>query len=341
MANEIVEFEAGQIIFSEGDPGGSIYIIKKGAVEVFKNIDSNDIVLATLKDGEVLGILTFFSKGDRHASARAKTAVSCEVIEKSVLDQFKKLPKWVHVVLREFSIRLNQVNNMFVKTYSEYERAQVNSVDIFFVAEQLSAFAGVFGTQITELKDDEEVVSIDLLVNKAGEALRYSHKTLESVFDVFVDYSLVKAFMIEVNKPYCRKACMGKLKWFADFLKYKGHSGIELMLSEHLSLKQRRQVYLLHDFAKNKGLSQDQDAVFDMKTLEQEYESSVKFAFSKEAIEKAARIGLVNIVEKSNNKLTVSYNPLELSRSIVSLNVLMALHKIQEDMQKVAYRQVS
>ena len=164
---------------------------------------------------------------------------------------------------------------------------------------------------------------------------------LDQVFDVFVDYSLVRAFMLDVNKPYCRKSCMNKLKWFADFLKYKGHSGIQLMLSEHFSLKQRRSIYLLHDFAKNKGLKHDQEAVFDLKTLEEEFEGSVKFAFSKEAIEKAGRIGLVNIVEESNNSVTVSYNPLEISRSIVSLNVLIALHKIQEDMQKMAYRQVS
>ena len=88
-----------------------------------------------------------------------------------------------------------------------------------------------------------------------------------------------------------------------DFLKYKGHSGIQLMLSEHFSLKQRRSIYLLHDFAKNKGLKHDQEAVFDLKTLEEEFEGSVKFAFSKEAIEKAGRIGLVNIVEESNNFL--------------------------------------
>ena len=63
MANEIVEFEPGELIFSEGDPGGAIYIVKSGSVEVFKTVDEGDITLATLNEGEVLGILTFFSKG--------------------------------------------------------------------------------------------------------------------------------------------------------------------------------------------------------------------------------------------------------------------------------------
>ena len=341
MANELIEFKAGEIIFSEGDPGGSIYIIKKGVVEVFKESGDEDITLATLKDGEVLGILTFYSKGDRHASARAKSEVTCEVIEKSVLDQFKKLPKWVHVVLREFSIRLNQVNNMFVKTYSEYEKAQLNSVDIFFVAEQLASFAYVVGSQIAELRDDEEIISVDLILNKANESLRYNHAMLESIFDVFVDHSLIRAFMVDVNKPHCRKSCLSKLRWFSDFLRYKGNSGIELMLSEHLSLKQRRSLYMLHDFAKRKGVSHDEEACFDLKLLESEFETTVKYAFSKEAVEKAAAMGLLEIVEESNNTVMLRYNPLELSRSIVSLNVITALRKIQDEMQRIAFRQVS
>ena len=150
MANEILEFKAGEVIFSEGDPGGSIYIIKSGTVEVFKTTSEGDIVLTSLEEGEVLGILTFFSNANRHASARAADNVSCEVIEQSVFDQYKKLPKWVHVVLREFSIRLNEVNNMFVKTYNEFEKSQTKTLNIFFVVEQVSAFSYTYGQKILE-----------------------------------------------------------------------------------------------------------------------------------------------------------------------------------------------
>ena len=38
MANELIEFKAGEIIFSEGDPGGSIYIIRRGWLRFSKNL---------------------------------------------------------------------------------------------------------------------------------------------------------------------------------------------------------------------------------------------------------------------------------------------------------------
>ena len=62
MGSKIENFKAGEIIFKEGEPGGSIYIVKQGEVQVFKESESLEIPLTRIKKGEAFGILTFFPK---------------------------------------------------------------------------------------------------------------------------------------------------------------------------------------------------------------------------------------------------------------------------------------
>ena len=51
-------------------------------------------------------------------------------------------------------------------------------------------------------------------------------------------------------------------------------------------------------------------------------------------------MGLLEIVEESNNTVMLRYNPLELSRSIVA-STLLLLFENQDEMQRIAFRQVS
>ena len=62
---------AGEDLFVEGEPGGSIFIIQAGKVEVYKHIVGDvDRVLETLGSSDVLGEVTFIDAAARSASAR-------------------------------------------------------------------------------------------------------------------------------------------------------------------------------------------------------------------------------------------------------------------------------
>lgn len=69
-----VPFRAGETICAEGEPGGSMYIVESGAIEVIKSGTGDTAVsIATLKPGEVAGIMSLF--GDDRRSATMKAAV--------------------------------------------------------------------------------------------------------------------------------------------------------------------------------------------------------------------------------------------------------------------------
>src|SRR5215471_8311598 len=67
------DFKAGTVIFDYGDPGGEIYILRSGRVEVYvMNQEGERIVLAENERGDVMGELSFLDGGCRTATAVAR-----------------------------------------------------------------------------------------------------------------------------------------------------------------------------------------------------------------------------------------------------------------------------
>jgi CRP/FNR family transcriptional regulator len=77
----VLKYKKGEQIIKQGDYGISIYIILNGYVEVFRESEGADVVLATLGPGDIFGEMIFLNKGVevRSASARALQDSELEV----------------------------------------------------------------------------------------------------------------------------------------------------------------------------------------------------------------------------------------------------------------------
>ena len=79
MINQILDritFEAGKIIFEEGDDGDFAYIIESGEVEISKIVSGEWKVLALMHEHAMFGELALVDAKPRIAMARARTAVT-------------------------------------------------------------------------------------------------------------------------------------------------------------------------------------------------------------------------------------------------------------------------
>jgi CRP/FNR family cyclic AMP-dependent transcriptional regulator len=88
LARRAVErfFKKGQIIFHEGDPGDALYVVEEGLVKVFVTSEEGDeMVLVTLRPGEVFGELAVLDGGPRSASAEAIEKAKLIVLHRTVL----------------------------------------------------------------------------------------------------------------------------------------------------------------------------------------------------------------------------------------------------------------
>ena len=67
------DFKSGETIFSYGEPGGEIFILRNGRVELFVEADDGEkIILAENEHGDVIGELSFLDGGHRTATAIAR-----------------------------------------------------------------------------------------------------------------------------------------------------------------------------------------------------------------------------------------------------------------------------
>ena len=71
------------MLFAEGEPGNELYIIQKGSVKITKIVDNNEVLLAVLKNGDILGEMALLEAKPRAASAIAYEDCSVLAVNRS------------------------------------------------------------------------------------------------------------------------------------------------------------------------------------------------------------------------------------------------------------------
>lgn len=110
----------GHIVFREGSPGDSLYLMELGEVEVVQNLNlSDETVLATLQAPDFFGEMSLLDGEPRSAAIRV--VEDCELHKLSELDlqHFSRLQPDQYAVLvlnmaRDLTRRLRQLNREFV-----------------------------------------------------------------------------------------------------------------------------------------------------------------------------------------------------------------------------------
>ena len=79
-----IDFNRGQIVFSEGDPGDRLYVIMDGKIKLgTTSNDGRESLLAVLGPGEMFGELSLFDPGPRTANKLSRP--SLEVVPRFIL----------------------------------------------------------------------------------------------------------------------------------------------------------------------------------------------------------------------------------------------------------------
>ena len=99
------KFQPGEVIFSEGDKGDKMYVIRSGEIEVKRD----GKIVETLSGGGIFGEMALIDGSPRAATARAKT--TCEVApitEKTFLFLVHETPFFAIAVMRSLAERLRR-----------------------------------------------------------------------------------------------------------------------------------------------------------------------------------------------------------------------------------------
>ncbi len=100
-------FSKGEFIFHQGDPGGFMYVILEGEVDILLN----DEVIVTFRPGHIFGEMALVDEGPRSASAFVKTDCKIVPIDKdSFLYLVQNTPYFALHVMKLLSMKVRTVN---------------------------------------------------------------------------------------------------------------------------------------------------------------------------------------------------------------------------------------
>jgi CRP/FNR family transcriptional regulator, cyclic AMP receptor protein len=118
LAERLTEkrFAGGDVVFSQGDMGSSMYVVKAGAVQIFlpgKGHGSPVLPLKDLRTGEYFGELAIFDDKPRSASVRAVVdTVLLELTREELAEHLGRSKTAAMTILSEMAARLRETNAM-------------------------------------------------------------------------------------------------------------------------------------------------------------------------------------------------------------------------------------
>ncbi len=79
---DVETYEPGQIVFHQGEMGDCAYFIQQGEVEVVREVDGSEKVLANLSAGQYFGEMALLSNEPRNATIRTVSATRLAALGK-------------------------------------------------------------------------------------------------------------------------------------------------------------------------------------------------------------------------------------------------------------------
>lgn len=101
------EFKAGQTIFTEGERGRTMYVIREGEVEVRRrSSDGRDVTIVTLGPGETFGEMTLVELEPRSATIVAKRRTTVYSLTNLDLWNLYKADNYAYVIILQNICRM-------------------------------------------------------------------------------------------------------------------------------------------------------------------------------------------------------------------------------------------
>jgi CRP/FNR family cyclic AMP-dependent transcriptional regulator len=246
LARRLTErrFVAGEAIFSQGDRGSAMYLVRSGAVQIFLPAvapGTPPVVLKDVRTGEYFGELAIFDDKPRSASARsAVDTVLLELTREDLGEHLGRSTKAAMTILSEMAERLRETNTLL------YQRAAKDVVKEF---EESLSWGQRLADKVAELNGSWAfilallgltvlwcAVNTPLLARPLGLA----GADAPGGFDPFpyVLYNLVLAILVSLQGPLIvmsqnRQSAKDRAQAETDFrVNLKNEMGIEKMLAE-------------------------------------------------------------------------------------------------------------
>lgn len=119
FVSERLCYAEGDVLFEQGGEGDSAYVIIKGHVNVTVDSPSGPVVVATLKEKQIVGEIAILCDVPRTATVRAACEVDALRVTKDLFIKLSgEFPQMAVEVMKEISLRLQTTTGQLTECVS-------------------------------------------------------------------------------------------------------------------------------------------------------------------------------------------------------------------------------
>lgn len=340
-SNGAVTRGPGEILFYEGDQGGDLFFIEDGEIEIFTKKDDQEIILARMKRGEIIGVMTCMTSAPRMASARAITAVVCKKVpHESIKKLLAALPNWMKIVIKEFSLRLTQMNEVYSKSVIKIRKLSESQTDSLFYGAQIAAAFAAIAEYFAIPGDNYKIVVIEHVLSKLETVLNLDKERLDRIFAVMLEAGLLKTEMEPgKRRTVAQLENAQKLANFSQFVREAKHGPAKKMIRAKFTNKETRVMSGLVKIAMRLNMDVEKPCRLRVGDLKKTMEKSTGVKFDGSCLTKGEKLKLLAI-EGEGDDAEVIFRPGYLGRTVACIEAVRKLQaydgRDDDDEQKSA-----
>jgi CRP/FNR family cyclic AMP-dependent transcriptional regulator len=225
-------FKAGEVVFSKGDQGSSMYVVLSGAVQIFlpgSGPDDPRVVLKDARTGEYFGELSLFDDKPRSASVEATVETTLlELTREEFGDHISSSKTAAMAILAEMAERLRETNALL---------SQRAARDVVKEYEDNLTWGQRLADKVADLNGSWAFILFLLALTFVWAG---ANKMLPNAFDdyPFQFYNLFLAILVALQGPLIvmsqnRQSVKDRAQAETDFrVNLKNEVGIETLLRE-------------------------------------------------------------------------------------------------------------
>jgi CRP-like cAMP-binding protein len=197
-----VRLRSGTTVFRQGDPGGSIYVIRAGKVRVLKESNGRQRVVITLGPGDFFGEMAVVTGGPRSATAEVIEDAELLKIPAGKLQEMVAGSAEIAIrLIRHLAERLEQANELIDVLLEDDMAARV-------ILAMQEALQGAKGSVAPDITGEELALKLGIGTSKVSAVLR----------------RLARVGLVEVSDGFVLVRDAARLGDFLDFIRSSGDS---------------------------------------------------------------------------------------------------------------------
>lgn len=329
----LIKFDPGDSIFSQGDPGGDLFFIKEGQVEIYTKYEDKEVTLSVMTPGEVIGTLTCMTQDERLASARAKSPVTVKHVSHEKISRLlSKLPNWMHIVLKDFINRLQNMNKQFSESVNKLDLLEKNQADLLYTSAQLASGIANCAEEKHVLLDDIPGLLPDMILDYLQPILLREKEELEKIFSIFVDSGMIDLKIEQEKKrKFFTVENAIKIQDFCEFVSQSNRKKIRRLIESKFTNREIRVIAGLLRFVEVRTPKAQGVASFTVAELDKNLEKKTGQKFELDALKQAELLKMISIEGQKEN-MKVVFTPKNVSHILAHLKAYRKILAIDKSL---------